>query len=452
MNNFFTNLKTKTNKISNHFHNGIEALLKHAGFYIMIALVTIIALYVRYALVHHQSGDTYWFLVPWTRYIRDNGGLRSLDEVPVSYWLTSINKNIPYGESTEGYIITGQVNANYPTFYYFLIALFSYLPISELAVIKTISFLFDLAGATAMLLIIYKVLKSKTLALLGFTLTLFVPTAIINSGVWGQSDMVFASMGLWFLYFYLKDKNYIGMVFLGIGLSIKIHMVFILPIVGILFLRRRFNLLNLFIIPIVVLITFIPSYIAGAPFSMPFSQIVNVAGTYSAPNMNSGSIYAFFNGLNGSQSFRNSVSMFGVPLAFLVLLVFTYIFYEAKVVINNQSVIAFATLFSFLTPFLLPHMHERYFYMGDIFIILFAITNPKRWWLIIVSQVASLLTYANFILGGWFFQAIGPTGNMIIAASLNILIISVLTIDILKIKENSPEIVENEDEIAQLYK
>lgn len=282
---------------------------------------------------------------------------------------------------------------------------------------------------------------------LGYTLALFLPTVFINSAVWGQSDAFFAGMGVWFIYFLLKDKKFIAMIFIGIGLSVKLHMFFILPIVGILFLRRRFNLLYLLIPPVVVFLSFIPSYIFGAPFKMPFDLIFGVAGTYSSPNMNSGSMYAFFQNLNNRGPWRDAVKGFGVPFAFLVLIIFTYIFYEKEVEINDDSLLALGTLFSFLTPFLLPHMHERYFFMGDIFIILYAIKNPKRFWLVLVSQAASILTYANFILGGWLFLSIGATGNLVIAASLNVVIITTLTYDILKIKKKeelpSLEIVEN---------
>ncbi len=448
MKNVITKIKNFINKTSSKLHDGLEWLLSRFGVVLMIVFVSIFAILLRYFLRDMTSGDTYWFLVPWTRFIRDNGGLLSLKETPISYYYTSVNKNIPYGHSTEGYTITGQFLANYPSFYYFLIAIFSYLPISDLAVIKLLSGIFDFIMALGVLFTIkYLSKNNKVLMVLGYTLALFLPTVFINSAVWGQSDAFFAGMGVWFIYFLLKDKKFIAMIFIGIGLSVKLHMFFILPIVGILFLRRRYNLLYLLIPPVVVFLSFIPSYIFGAPFKMPFDLIFGVAGTYSSPNMNSGSMYAFFQNLNNRGPWRDAVKGFGVPFAFLVLIIFTYIFYEKEVEINDDSLLALGTLFSFLTPFLLPHMHERYFFMGDIFIILYAIKNPKRFWLVLVSQAASIITYANFILGGWLFLAIGATGNLVIAASLNVVIITTLTYDILKIKKKEElpplEIAEN---------
>lgn len=432
----WTKTKTLFKEASFAIHNGVEWLLEHYGVILMLAFISMMAILLRYYLIPYTSGDTAWFLVPWTRYIRDHGGLLSLKETPISYYNTTGNVNIPYGNSTYGYTISGTVFANYPSFYYFLIALVSYLPLSDIAVIKVLSALFDFNMALAVLLLIKHLSKNnKVLMITSFTLALFLPTVFINSAVWGQSDAYFAGMGVWFIYFLIKDKPFIAMIFIGLGLSIKLHMFFILPIVGILFLRRRFNLLYLLIPFGVVFLSFVPSYIFGAPFMMPFKQIIGVAGTYSAPNMNSGSMYAFFQNINNLGKWRDAVKLFGVPFAFTILIIFTYVFYEKRVAINEDSLLALGALFSFLTPFLLPHMHERYFFMGDIFIILYVIKNPKRFYLLFVSQAASLITYANFILGGWFFPSLGPSGNLIIAASLNVFIIANLTFDILKIVE-----------------
>lgn len=449
MKKFLTKTKELFNKVSEAIHHGFEWLLNNHGHIVMILFISVMAIILRIFFIEFQSGDTYWFLVPWTRYIRDNGGLFSLNSTPISYFRTP-GKNIPYGNPLDGLTVTSTVYANYPSFYYFIIALFSYLPISDIAVIKLISGIFDFIMALGVLFTIKHLSKNNLLLMvLGYTLALFLPTVFINSALWGQSDTVFAGMGVWFIYFLMKDKKWLAMIFIGLGLSIKLHMFFILPIVGILFLRRKFNLLYLLIPPVVIFLTFIPSYFFGAPFKMPFDLLLGVSGTYSAPNMNSGSMYAFFQNLNSTAKWVNAVQLFGVPFAFLILIIFTYVFYEREIEINNESLLALGTLFSFLSPFLLPHMHERYFFMGDIFIVLYVLHNPRRFWLIFISQAASIIAYANFILGGWLFKSLEASGNLVIAASLNIVIISTLTFDILKIRKK--ETIETEEiiEISQ---
>lgn len=97
--------------------------------------------------------------------------------------------------------------------------------------------------------------------------------------------------------------------------------------------------------------------------------------------------------------------------------------------VNNKSLLLLGTLFAVLTPFLLPHMHERYFYMAEVFLLAYALTHKNRWHLAILSQLAGLITYGNFILGGWYFAEWGR-GNLVIAAVINSYIIYALIKDI----------------------
>lgn len=431
-------------KLNDYLVDGIVFLLKHYGVYLMLIFITAVAYVCRVAFIKYESGDTRLFLEPWIRFIRHNGGLASLDQIPISYYQNN-NQLIPYVPNLDTSSFTGTVYGNYPTFYYFLIAVFSYLPISDLAVIKHISYMFDIIMAVGVFYLVkHFSKKNNVVSVIAFALSLLLPTILINSSIWGQSDAIYGGMAVWFIYFLIKEKPGIAMIFIGIGLSIKLQTVFILPLVGFLFLKKKFNLFYLAVPVLVVFASFLPAYIAGAPFKMPIDQFISVAGTYSSPNMNSGSIYAFFQGLNSNGNFIQGVKAFGIPFAFAVLITFIYVFYEKKVDINPYTLVAIGTLFAFLTPFVLPHMHERYFFMGDILIVVYVIIFKRRWFLLVLSQLASLLTYSNFILGGWFIKLPVyvngfPTGtvlrydatpNLILAALLNIVIIGFITSDI----------------------
>ncbi|MCL4529314.1 MAG: hypothetical protein M1282_07865, partial [Chloroflexi bacterium] len=67
--------------------------------------------------------------------------------------------------------------------------------------------------------------------------------------------------------------------------------------------------------------------------------------------------------------------------------------YPQSLALHNDLV---ATAF---TPFLLPKMHDRYFYAADIFSIVFAVTTPKMWFLAAAYQVISLLSYTPYLFG-----------------------------------------------------
>ena len=53
-------------------------------------------------------------------------------------------------------------------------------------------------------------------------------------------------------------------------------------------------------------------------------------------------------------------------------------------------------------PYFLPKMHERYFFVADLFSVIFAFYFPRYFFLPIVIISSSLLSYAPFMLGELF--------------------------------------------------
>src|SRR3989339_892735 len=86
---------------------------------VFFTILTALALFLRYQLFDFCSGDFFGFLSPWLEFIRQNGGLAALKHAFSDY-------NPPY---------------------LYLLALFSYFPISDLFVVKIISALFDVLAA-----------------------------------------------------------------------------------------------------------------------------------------------------------------------------------------------------------------------------------------------------------------------------------------------------------------
>jgi Gpi18-like mannosyltransferase len=66
--------------------------------------------------------------------------------------------------------------------------------------------------------------------------------------------------------------------------------------------------------------------------------------------------------------------------------------------LTNEVVITIALLSVVALPFLLPKMHERYFYAADVLSITFAFFSPRFFFVAIVVQVSSLLSYAPYFL------------------------------------------------------
>jgi Gpi18-like mannosyltransferase len=57
-----------------------------------------------------------------------------------------------------------------------------------------------------------------------------------------------------------------------------------------------------------------------------------------------------------------------------------------------------------LLPYFLPRMHERYFYLADLFSVLYALYDPKRWYIpVLVVTSSSFIAYMGFLSQvSWF--------------------------------------------------
>ena len=65
--------------------------------------------------------------------------------------------------------------------------------------------------------------------------------------------------------------------------------------------------------------------------------------------------------------------------------------------LNDRAILALCLLFAIGIPFLLPHMHERYFYGADILSLVLAFSVPVYFPVAILVQFASLLGYHAYL-------------------------------------------------------
>jgi ABC-type antimicrobial peptide transport system permease subunit len=65
--------------------------------------------------------------------------------------------------------------------------------------------------------------------------------------------------------------------------------------------------------------------------------------------------------------------------------------------LNDRAILALCLLFAIGIPFLLPHMHERYFYGADILSLVLAFSVPMYFSAALLVQFASLLGYHAYL-------------------------------------------------------
>lgn len=308
----------------------------------------------------------------------------------------------------------GDEFANYTPPYLYLLSLAtltkSFLP--KLTAIKLIPVTFDLINSILIYHIVKVNFKQGIKPLLAGAIFWVMPTVIINGSFWGQADALYTCFLLLCILFLLEGRSVEAIIAFAISFSIKAQAVFILPFLAILFFKKRIPWQVFLLIPVVYFIIMLPAIMAGRSITSLVLAYVTQGETFASTSMNAPNLYFFL----PPSAYQVSL-MIGIPLAGLALLAWVLI-YGLKRYSITPALLAVTALVSLaLTPFLLPKMHDRYFYPADVFSLVAAFYIPKLWFVPIAYQVISLVSYMPYLFGS-HLQGIIP-----VAVLLNALII-----------------------------
>lgn len=413
-----TSLHNIISKIDNFFDYIYEAFIKFFRkhyVWLVFAVLFIISFLMRIVFLDYLSGDMNGALLPWFNFLKAHGGFKALQTYP---WDSSLI-------SKPG---------DYPVAYINILALLSYLPLDGIVAIKLSSILFDYVLAFGAVMLIRLFNKDWYFSLISFAVLIFFPTSILNSALWGQADQMYVALVVWTLYFLVKDKHFWAMILLGLAIAIKLQTSFFLPVLIFMWLNKKFKLRYFLVMLLAVFVTFLPSYIAGAPFAMPFDMYkLQVTGLYKSANYGSGSIYAFFE----FAGLKNGINKgFGILGAFIAIGITLLVLFHHKIAATSKNIIFVAVIFSLISPFFLPHMHERYFYMADVFVLIYVLIYRRKYWLGLLMSFSSVLAYTHFLMGGYIFTFLGQD-SVRLAAMINLFIIIYLIYEAPKILESN---------------
>jgi Gpi18-like mannosyltransferase len=365
--------------------------------------VGLVAVGVRWAFVDFQSGDFVAFLSRWWSYIDQHGHLAALKDDSFS---------------------------NYNTPYLVLLALATYLPVRAIAAIKAISIAFDvLLAVTASRLVAAARPRSAWLPLVTFAVVALLPTVVMNSGVWAQCDSIYATFCLASLVSLVRDRPWAASAWFGVAFAFKLQTIFLLPVLVGVLLVNRLRLRTMVAAPVTFLACLVPALIAGrsllsqlAVYPAQISDPSGVGGavggaaragtrpaggptggpggglppgaptatqnatlTYNAPTP-----YAW---LSSSPVWLYA----GLALVALVVLGFGVWLLLRKRTLSPGEIVLVAATSALLIPLLLPQMHERYFYLAEVFLVVAAMVDRRFAVAALGIQVASISTYLGYL-------------------------------------------------------
>jgi Gpi18-like mannosyltransferase len=98
-----------------------------------------------------------------------------------------------------------------------------------------------------------------------------------------------------------------------------------------------------------------------------------------------------------------------------------YVLVVRMVELTPERIVTAAALFAILVPFLLPGMHERYFFLADVLTLVLAVYRPRLWFVAILVELSSLLSYLPYLFGRQAPWLPGPVmATMMLAALVTV--------------------------------
>lgn len=330
-----------------------------------------LALFVRWGMRDFKSGDQVDFYMPWYDYIVKHGGILALKD--------------DFSDYT-------------PIYLYFLTIITYINPgLPKLTAIKIIPVIFDFICAFGVYKIIALRYSNPAIAMLAFFAVLLSPTVIMNSAVWGQVDIIYTTWLVFCVYFLLRGRENAAFIAYGLAFATKQQAGFFAPLLFILLLKGKVSPRSFLFIPLVYVVLVIPAWIIGRPLANLLLIYVGQFDYYKSLSMNAPTIYQL---LPNEKRFYDFFYFNGVIWAAAIVFFVSFAVYKSRSLLDNTKIIQIALLSVLMVPYLLPKMHERYFFAADILSIVFGFYFPRYFIVPILIIGVSFLSYCPYLFAG----------------------------------------------------
>ena len=274
----------------------------------------------------------------------------------------------------------------YNVLYQYILFMITRLGVPALYAVKAVSFLGDafLAGACAKL-------AGKKNGLLAFGAVLLLPTVVLNGGMFAQCDSLYAACALWGLALALEKKPAGAAACFALSLCFKLQSAFILPIVAVLWAGRKLRVREALIFVCTLFVVMLPALVGGKSLVDIIRIYTAQTGLYTGLNYNAANFFGMMQ-TNGLDVY--AYGNFAMALAFgaCALLVVWGIGHADEM--EDGEYVRLSLLMVLAIVFLLPRMHERYFYLATPLSIALAARRSGRAVLAAVFiELALLSTY-----------------------------------------------------------
>ncbi len=336
----------------------------------LLAVGILLAIMVRYPLLPFKSYDYIVALRPWYEFIASNGNFAAL-KYDFSHY------NVPY-------------------LYLLATVAYFFFDLHSLLAIKITSIIFDFVLA----FFVYRCVRLKyrqpnedAIPILAALVALSMPTVVINSALWGQADAIYTAFLVACLYYLLAGRQAAAFIAFGVAFSFKAQSFFFAPFLLWLSVKKKVNW-RCVLSPMVYLISILPAWFIGRPLYDLLMIYPNQMAHYEYKRRLS------LNAPNLYQWIPNAYYDFypvGMAFTAIVALGIAYFVFKSRVEITADRLVFLATFSVLIMPYLLPKMHDRYFFPADVIAIILAFYCPRYWYVPVVIGSVSALAYMPYL-------------------------------------------------------
>lgn len=326
---------------------------------------------IRWKLMPIESADYWGFLEDWMRQIREGGGYRSL----------------------------GHQISNYTSPYMYIMCFLSYITDNDLYALKLVSVCFDYAASIAIFLIIFQMTGNVKKSILGMAVLLLSPTVIIDSAYWCQCDIIYTTFILYALYNFFKNNSKWCLIFIGISFAFKQQVLFIVPFLLIMWLKKRtIRLVHFLWVPVIYVISTLPAWMMGRDFKELLLIYFDQSETYPWGTLEYPNIYALLGEAMPDMRHADEVSGAGIFMTIILLGCLAYYFYTKDINMTDELIMTLALFTVGVIVYCLPHMHDRYGFLIDILAIVYGVINIKKLPITFGFFIVSILSFMPYLI------------------------------------------------------
>ncbi|MCI9008752.1 MAG: hypothetical protein HFI13_11665 [Lachnospiraceae bacterium] len=332
---------------------------------LFLAVITLLAVLVRILVRSYVAED-------WTVYW--------------SHWLSELQ--------TGGFGALAEDFYDYAPPVMYLLYGITLLPVNPMTAFKGLCCMLEIVGAAVIGGIVCQCTGNRKRACFAYGVFLFLPTVILNAAVWSQCDIIYTLLILCSVFFLLKGRTWTGMWFYGAAFAVKLQTLFIFPFLVILWVRRKVELKHFVTIPVMYLLGILPAFLAGRPFG----ELLGIYAFQGGKDRWSLSIkFPNIYQIIGNDVFLDEYVGAGMYLILGILMLVLFWMAYQNVRVTKEYVILMTVFFGMLTTYFLPHMHERYLYVTDAFLLIYGMIRLRRFPLSIASAFLCVVGYGEYL-------------------------------------------------------